>query len=537
MATARPTQSSRTNQPPRETVYEQIAGFVSFFIYLLVMKGFFLPLFVIPTGSMAATLNGAHADHTCPNCGFEFAVGVNDTGEPRVGAILCPNCRWFQLPNTPSARAGRKPDELFAAPLRRKSGDRIVVHGWPYEFGGRFDPQRWDVVVFKVPRDGQTNYIKRLLGKPGETVEIIDGDLFIDEKVARKSKAAQQSLWFPYYQQDYLPRGPANIPASLGGYQPRWITADGPTGRWMGLDTRTPRFDGLQSDPVACEFVTSTSKDPPSALITNLYGYNDPRPENMAAQSDTVTDLRVSCEVQFQEGAGALELCVSKLGVDYIARLYADGRIEVLRRPSGDRDDREVWGTERLPPPQGAVPVALGHADHQVTVEVGGRTVWQRETGITAEQARKQSSATRSTRPVRIAADHVRLTLAHLRLDRDVHYTSRHPEFEAVYHKQFNGVTGNPLKLGPNEFFVCGDNSPNSADGRWWQASDAGPHLQSALASGDYQPGTVPRDQLIGQAFLVYWPGFHPLLPMDIRLGQFSLLNLLPDTGRIRWIR
>ena len=51
---------SKHREQRKEPVIEQIASFVWFFVLLLVFKGFFLPLFIIPTGSMAETLCGAH---------------------------------------------------------------------------------------------------------------------------------------------------------------------------------------------------------------------------------------------------------------------------------------------------------------------------------------------------------------------------------------------------------------------------------------------------------------------------------------------
>ena len=44
------------------------------------------------------------------------------------------------------------------------NGDRILVDKLVYDFA---EPRRWDVVVFKYPEDGKTNYIKRLVGLPG----------------------------------------------------------------------------------------------------------------------------------------------------------------------------------------------------------------------------------------------------------------------------------------------------------------------------------------------------------------------------------
>ena len=42
------------------------------------------------------------------------------------------------------------------------------------------DPERFDIVIFKYPDDESQLFIKRLIGLPGETVEIRDGKVYID---------------------------------------------------------------------------------------------------------------------------------------------------------------------------------------------------------------------------------------------------------------------------------------------------------------------------------------------------------------------
>lgn len=58
------------------------------------------------------------------------------------------------------------------------SGQYILVNRWQYNFG---KPERGDVVVLKFPGDPEhKKYIKRIIGLPGEHVEIIDGFVYID---------------------------------------------------------------------------------------------------------------------------------------------------------------------------------------------------------------------------------------------------------------------------------------------------------------------------------------------------------------------
>ena len=54
---------------------------------------------------------------------------------------------------------------------------RIVAFRLAYAFS---EPKRYDVIVFKFPDDETELYVKRVIGLPGETVEIIDGKVYIN---------------------------------------------------------------------------------------------------------------------------------------------------------------------------------------------------------------------------------------------------------------------------------------------------------------------------------------------------------------------
>ena len=81
-------------------------------------------------------------------------------------------------------------------------GDRIFVskytygyskHSFPFSpplFSNRImgkTPEYGDLVVFKTPADNRTDYIKRLIGLPGDSIQFIEGEIFInDQKTSRR---------------------------------------------------------------------------------------------------------------------------------------------------------------------------------------------------------------------------------------------------------------------------------------------------------------------------------------------------------------
>jgi len=86
-------------------------------------------------------------------------------------------------------------------------GDRIFVtkytygyskHSFPFSpniSNDRFFsklPERGDLVVFKTPADNRTDYIKRLIGLPGDKIQFINGDLYINEKQIKREPINQK---------------------------------------------------------------------------------------------------------------------------------------------------------------------------------------------------------------------------------------------------------------------------------------------------------------------------------------------------------
>src|SRR6185436_16208767 len=83
------------------TIRETIESIVIAFILAFLFRTFEAEAFVIPTGSMAPTLQGRHKDIACPKCGYRYRVSASDEvdesgklSDCQVKATTCPMCRY-----------------------------------------------------------------------------------------------------------------------------------------------------------------------------------------------------------------------------------------------------------------------------------------------------------------------------------------------------------------------------------------------------------------------------------------------------------
>jgi signal peptidase I len=263
----------------RETIESIVVAFVLAFLF----RTFEAEAFVIPTGSMSPSLLGQHKDANCTQCGHRFRVSASSEetdsvqhlrqmlksgrvrvrgadGAPRwtpldplqrqrleadvasqeiVGGV-CPMCRYLvpfrkDLP----AAARERVDLQSVREVRSYPGDRILVNKYGLSFA---DPQRWDVIVFKFPGNGNMNYIKRLVGLPGEMLRIYQGDLF------SRPLADEQAAF------EILRKPPAKAEAMLqlvhdNAYEPADLHQAGWPLRWaattpQGWEEQTESVDG-----------------------------------------------------------------------------------------------------------------------------------------------------------------------------------------------------------------------------------------------------------------------------------------------------
>jgi len=496
--------------------------------------------FAIPTGGMAPTVYGEHLEVTCPDCGYAFAFGWSEqVMMRRAGGRGTGTDARFHTPlgaRCPNCGCGRFPASAV------RPGDRVLAVKWL----GTRALRPWDVIVFRNPQDNRQVYIKRLIGLPGETIEIVHGDVFVSTdggrtfRVRRKPPRVQEALWQLVFDNDYRPpAGPRPSGFGRDPYPcPSWLplqpSADA---RWVPADPLGRRFSfrgGGKGQEASLRLMAS-----PDTFLPR-YGYNTHTWGDR--EIDVVSDLKLSVAYQPQAPASRLALMLSSFEHVFRGEVGADGTVRLLHRGTdafGPDSWRPLAEDGKIDPVETGTwcGVALVHVDLRVALWVNGREVLASRDGqgypmdyallssrIRAAQAKRDPSPLPLPQ-LRIAGTGGPCELAHVRVLRDVYYTAPRlvhpPRGPATAFAEKLGVRqGDPgwgtmghaitLRAFPDDpeldaFYVLGDNSPASLDSRLWTA--AAPTLRLYRQGRPvYQLGTVPRYSLIGRVRKRYWP-------------------------------
>jgi len=171
---------------------------IGFVIVVILLRTFILEGYLISTGSMAPGLLGFHRRIACPSCHYDFAFGVAfddsvDASSPVVTEpegsrryATCPNCGQINI-------------DVSGVP--NSHGDQLLVQKHVYDFR---QPRRWEVIVFRNPASPGEAYVKRVTGLPGERIQLVNGDVFINGELARKDFQQQLAMRIPVCNVHYL---------------------------------------------------------------------------------------------------------------------------------------------------------------------------------------------------------------------------------------------------------------------------------------------------------------------------------------------
>ncbi|MCE9636719.1 MAG: signal peptidase I [Planctomycetes bacterium] len=205
---------------------------------------------------------------------------------------------------------------------RDRKGDRLLA----------FKPvayRRWDIVVFKFPLFRNTNYIKRLIGLPGEHLELRGGDVYVNGAIASKPDDVQEVMWRKVFEPKADSEWVADFePDAQGAWKLRQGFAEADARNAAGTDSVAwlqARF-GFEEDQ-RISFDVELPNGAPGQLLVSLEGG------------------KRRCELELDERGGKLTgpgLDVSVAGVrlggagskvrlgfsmsDRISRVYVNGR-------------------------------------------------------------------------------------------------------------------------------------------------------------------------------------------------------------------
>lgn len=546
-APPRPAGASSAARKDESNIKETIESILVAFILAFIFRAFIVEAFVIPTGSMAPTLLGAHLRWRCDDCGYRFDTNYsarqNDTeGNPIIpaktgpvltedhnGAIVarnvhhdvnCPNCGY----EIPRPQAENVPVHY---------GDRILVLKYLYLFE---EPKRWDVVVFKSPFDVpkyQQNYIKRLAGRPNESVMILDGDVYVAPnratalaqfQIQTKPKHVQDALWRVIYDNDHHPRG---LTRGRPWRQP-WTVRDG--SGWelgstsLGADPRIFTFDNATSGGT---IFFDREINPSNNAFSDWLAYDVE--EERRWTPAVVGDLKIQLDYTRTAGDGPLRLRLSKGDDTFVAELTPTNA--KLFHTKGSLRAASELGSASMSMGSRPRRIEFENVDHRVTLRVDGDVLlqttpqqYQPDKAALLAQFNEQKNAPLPV--VEISAERQTCAISHASLWRDIYYLNRDRR-----HNSNAPIWGSPtdfpenvIHLGPEEYFVLGDNSLMSLDARMWSED-------IELTDLNVESGRVPDRFMLGKAFFVYWPAGYKPIPAE------PIPAITPNFGDMRFIR
>lgn len=467
-------------------------GFLGLF---LVVRAFGLEPFGVPTGSMAETLLGNRKEATCPRCGYPIRVGHPARERAaRFDDCRCPNCA--------------SPVDLSDSP--DLPGDRLLVDKTAYHYR---PPRRWEVAVFRCPVDPSKPYVKRVAGLPSEAIQVIDGDVYANGELARKTLEEVRQTRVPFFDMNFAPQP--------DGWKARWLVEPSNAGSAARTPKRLPSEsveagpdilrDGdltLDGSSAADEAVALTYRhwqfeardDDP---VRDALAYNDAAP--LSHRAVPVHDFILECELEIVGGAGAFAVRLGD-GADFASGELpigtASGSVSV-EVETGTPNPKRAEPLRREQPHPGLLlgksyRLEFAFADRRVSLAVDGQEV------IPAVDLPPAGRRGGVRKPLQIGVRGASVRVKNLKLFHDIHYRS-----------DGSNAGKTPYQLGADEYFMLGDNSPDSHDSRGWAI-----------------PG-VPERDFVGKPFLVHQP---------MRLGRVAVngrerVYQSVDWDRLRWLR
>jgi signal peptidase I len=366
------------------------------------------------------------------------------------------------------------------------------------------------MVVFRCPdtdpKEFGKPYVKRLIGLPGETLVILDGDVYLigtdlQRSLVRKGLAEVRETLIPVFDMAFAPKP--------GGWSERWLVAPDPR-----LPAGTP---GHAAAPVIENgaLVLDASQTPQTVAGLTYRNWNlDDRQEELIrawnsydgvprhfGQLPAAHDFVLTCEVEVTSAAPGNESSFACRLLDGADAVSAE--IRVGPRTNGQaqliRENHGGLGTAS------GVSLEVGRKYKLEFAFVDRRVLFALDGKLVVPAADLPAAMSRSgvRRPLQLGARGCRVVIRGLRLSRDIHYT-----------QYGEHGTRHPVTMPAGQYYVLGDNSGNSQDSRKWPS-----------------PG-VPEGDFIGKPFLIH----QPLRVGRVTVGGRERVFQTLDWSRLRWL-
>ncbi|MCR4290983.1 MAG: S26 family signal peptidase [Candidatus Scalindua sp.] len=456
-----------------------------------VLRIFVVEAFKIPTGSMAPTLLGVHKDVKCPNCNWKFKsnhnnnyvicsncfykIHISDNGnrggsrilvnkfsydfaKPRrwdvavfkypFGDVTCMSCGFSSSQSMMCEKCTNSPkienflkskvNEYFKRPFGINQYHKVVCKSCN-TVGAIFCEQCGSTNVHVVRK----NYIKRLIGLPEEKLQVVNGDIYIDDKIARKPEKVQDALWVPIFDSNY--------PAKQEIIE-NWEVQDG---NW---DISKEQLHLIKPDGIGQKSYITFKRN-----ITDNSVYNSEITDVVSA------DVMLAFNVIATGNSGGISILLEENEKTY----------EVFVRSRGEKKESYIKisgsivasNADAFIESEKVCRVEFSNADNEIILKLNDSVVFSHtyDTDLSSLDGYTKSSK------LKFGGINTDAIFKNILISRDVYYS-----------ETGEWGTYNPVEIGEKQYFFLGDNSRNSNDSRYWKF--------------------VPESNMVGRAFMVFWP-------------------------------